>query len=380
VVSGVRIRGPFTGPSGYDHHVREFTRALGKLGVSVQLTNLNEWSPVRLPHNLRDPWFESLSREVPAGVVLHFSFPTQVSPDPSRANVNFTMFEASRIPVAWVRALEWSTLVVVPTAQSRQAFVDSGVPESKMRLCPLAVRADRFRQGVPTLDLGLEGGRPVASFGRRFLNVSELGPRKNFRGLVRTWLRATTPDDDAVLILKVGCYTPGSLAYLGLEMAAAQTEANKRLDEAAPILIVHDILPDADMPRLFASASHYLSLSFGEGWDLSMMEAAASGLRLMAPAHTGYLAYLDPDIATMVPVRRVRVDMSETSWENALFAGADWWQPDEDAAVEMLRAAIEGGDVPRVSARDRIASRFTWEAAARRLIEVLAEAEAMAPV
>jgi hypothetical protein len=52
------------------------------------------------------------------------------------------------------------------------------------------------------------------------------------------------------------------------------------------------------MPGLFAAASHYWSMSHGEGRDQPMIEAAASGLRLIVPRHTAYLEYLDADVAS----------------------------------------------------------------------------------
>src|SRR5688572_14555060 len=104
MATAVNVRGPFVGPSGYDHHVREFVRELQQAGVAIRLENLNQWSPVRLPHNLRDPWFESLTERIRAKVTLHFSFPDQVAPEPFCANLNYTMFEATRIPDSWVQA------------------------------------------------------------------------------------------------------------------------------------------------------------------------------------------------------------------------------------------------------------------------------------
>ena len=40
-MKGVKIRGPFLGPSGYDNHVREFTRVLVQRGAGVTLENLD---------------------------------------------------------------------------------------------------------------------------------------------------------------------------------------------------------------------------------------------------------------------------------------------------------------------------------------------------
>jgi glycosyltransferase involved in cell wall biosynthesis len=377
MATAVRIRGPFLGPSGYDNHVRQFSRELARRGIAVQLENLERWGPAQLPYQYRDPWFESLGAPVDARSVLHFSFPDQVQPDPRLPNINFTMFEATRIARTWAEAQVNADLIVVPTEHSRRAWVDSGVPASKLRLCPLGVRADLFRPGVPPLDLKDENGRPLSSYSKRFLNVSELSARKNFPGLLRAWLRATTPADDAVLILKLGAYNAGSIAAFRAQMEEAQQLAGKCLDEAAPVHLLHTIFPDADMPRVYALGTHYVSLSFGEGWDLSMVQSAAAGLRLIAPRHSAYEAYLDDDVATLISAREVPAKTLSGDWVYYLFENACWWVPDHDEAVQAIRDAIDGRDAPSASARDRIVERFTWEKATDRLIEILDEAEAM---
>jgi glycosyltransferase involved in cell wall biosynthesis len=139
------------------------------------------------------------------------------------------------------------------------------------------------------------------------------------------------------------------------------------------------VFPDATMPRLYAAATHYLSLSFGEGWDQPMIEAAATGLRLIAPGHSAYAAYLDASVARLLPYRAVPVVFPDDGETAALFAGADWWEPDEDAAVAAIQDAIAGRDTPAASARERVLREFTWQRATDRLVEILDEAEALAP-
>ena len=65
------VRGPFRGVSGHDHHTREFVRQLVRQGVRVQLTDLPEWHPVKLPSDDWDPWFEQLAGPVDAASTLH---------------------------------------------------------------------------------------------------------------------------------------------------------------------------------------------------------------------------------------------------------------------------------------------------------------------
>src|SRR5690242_7366806 len=86
----LKVRGPFRGPSGYEHHVREFVRELHNQGVAVELVDFPEWGPATLPAHLRDPWFDSLQQATSARITLHFCMPHQVVPDANRVNVNYT--------------------------------------------------------------------------------------------------------------------------------------------------------------------------------------------------------------------------------------------------------------------------------------------------
>lgn len=372
----VRVHGPYMGQSGYDYHTREFTRALLGLGAKVDLQDIPDWGPSILPYEQREPWLERLPRLASVRAVVHSALPTYVVPTPWTPDINYTMFEATRIPNEWAQAHHAADLVVVPTEHSRRAWVDSGVPESKLRLCPLGVRTDLFRPGVPPLPIEDSRGRPVTTYGRRFLNVSAVGARKNLEGLMRVWLRATSALDDAILVIKAGSHNANTRAHLDSAIRGAEAGAGKRLHQAAPIEFVNVMLPDADMPRLFALGTHYVSLSFGEGWDLPMSQAAAAGLRLIAPRHSAYLDYLDDDVASLISAREVPAAFPDDPWMAALFAGTNWWAPDEDEAVELVRQALAGDDEPAASARDRMVTRFTWEHAAARLLEIIAECDA----
>jgi glycosyltransferase involved in cell wall biosynthesis len=373
------VRGPFRGPSGYDHHVREFVRELHAQGVAIQLVDLPEWSPVSLAAEQRDPWFETLERPVPSRVVLQFCMPHQALRHRGRIDVNYTMFEATRVPAQWVAANRRLGLLVVPTASSQRAWIDSGLPAEQIRVCPLGVNPRTFGPPAEPLVLRDGDGESIQRYRVRFLNVAELGPRKNLVGLLRVWLQATSRQDDAALILKLGVYAPGWTELLQLQLERMQRELGKHLEEAAPILTVQTLYSDAEMPRLYAAATHYLSLSHGEGWDQAMVEAAASGLRLIAPRHSAYNAYLDDSIATLIDSREVPAVFIGDPLLQALFAGAHWWQPDERQAIEAVRAAIDGRDGGTASARERILRDFTWQQATSRLRTLLDEAQQRPP-
>ena len=90
-------------------------------------------------------------------------------------------------------------------------------------------------------------------------------------------------------------------------------------------------------------------------------------------SHTAYRTSLDPSVATLIPSHAV--PSAVPGDHGILFTGANWWEPDRDAAVEAIRDAIRGFDRPIASPRDFVLGHWTWVHATARLIEILSEAE-----
>jgi glycosyltransferase involved in cell wall biosynthesis len=373
-MQSIEVVGPFKGITGYDRHTREFVRQFLGQGVRVQLTNLEGWS-VELPTHLREVRFDQLSTPVDADTVLHFTMPNQVQPRPGKRNVNYTMFEADRIPADWASRAAANDLVIVPAESSLRAWVTTGVPEKKIRVCPLGVDGDFFSQSVEPLPLTGPGGRPVLSYRYRFLHVSELRPRKNHLGLLRAWIRATTARDNAVLIVKLTVCDAQTLYQFQVDLTAMESRLGGTLADAAPVLFLVDVLSEEQMRSLYQTATHYISMSKGEGWDLVMMEAAASGLNLIAPNHSAYASYLREEDADLIPASLVPVVFESPMRREDLiyFDGALWWEPDENAAVEIIQRIIRNDSKIKMLPRERIITEYSWANAGHRLIQVLEE-------
>lgn len=377
----VRVHGPFRGFSGHNQHTRAFVRELERQGVAVALEHLDGWG-AWLPETERDPWFETLAgRRFDPQVAVHFCMPHEVRPEPGCPNVNYTMFEADRIPRHWVEASRAVDRVLLPTRAACDAWNASGVTAERVRLSPLGVDTGRFHAGVPPLPVALPDGAPLGERRFRFLNVSELRPRKNQLGLLRAWLRATRPDDDAALVLKLGVFADHALRQFQEDLVAMLQRTGLALADAAPVVFLAGVLPDRAMPGLFTAATHYVSLSCGEGWDLPASEAAASGLQLVVPRHSAYVDYLDDHTAHFVPARLAPAvfEGSMANEDQQFFDGTSWWPPDEEAAAGILRDLIDGRRAPTASAAAVIAERFDWRAATARLVELLREASDVSP-
>ncbi|MGD9508675.1 MAG: glycosyltransferase, partial [Geminicoccaceae bacterium] len=297
------IRGTLGGYSGYDITVRSFVRALGALGVDLELIDFPAWSSLRLPPAKLSPPLSVPNPSVSSSTIVQFCMPPQTLRYAGLRAINFTMFEYDRVPRAWLEHSLRQHHLVVPEESSRAAWLAEAFPPERISLCPLGVDCERFRPGLAPLPLDEVRGRPIGAYRTRFLNVASVIPRKNLLGLLRVWLDATRADDDAVLILKLS-HSGSAAARLMRDLHFLERSLGRTRDQAAALLLLDPSLSDAEMPRLHANATHYWSMSHGEGWDQPMTEAAACGLRLIAPDHTAYRAYLDPSVATMLPCAR----------------------------------------------------------------------------
>lgn len=377
-MKSLTVRGPFRGPTGYDQTVRGFARELHRLGVALEMRDIPDWCATQLATEQQDPLFASLERpREDSQTALQFCLPLSTLLYPGKLNVNFTAFETTRVPSRWVEWNRRHDLVIVPTESSKIAWVNSGMPAHRVRVCQQGVDPSMFSGTAAPWPFQLEDGSPISCFRTRFLSVAAFGARKNTLGLLRAWMDATSPSDDAALVIKLGCYGDGAKELFMRQLDLLQRRLGRTLAHAAPVAIVHGVVGEAEMPRIYTAATHYISLSFGEGWDYPMVEAAASGLKLIAPAHSAYPAYLDSSVATMIPSREVSAGDPDEPILDELFRGSKWWEPDHGAAVAAIRSAIEGRDGCAASARDRIREEFTWQRAASRLIAILDELEAL---
>lgn len=365
--AGLVVRGVFRDGSGYAYQTRQFVKHLTAAGVPVHLMDLLYQPTRNLDPAQIDPLFQTLDRPVRAKGILHFSTPPVVDRMPGFKTVNYTLIETTGILPRWVEHSRRHDRVILATQSSADAWAASGCPAERIALCPEGVEAVAAEAVRPLVVHGPDG-RQLADYTTRFLNVSDFTPRKNLAGLLRAWFRATRRDDDAALILKVG----KDASSLGEFTALCRGVANAvgiGPDQAAPIFAINQMLSDADMLSLYAAATHYWSMSHGEGWDLPMAQAGAMGLTLLAPRHSAYTAYLDDRTAHLIP--------SPVTPAYGPYAGFDWWTPDEGMAVDLVRRIVQAPAEHRRSARGHLLAHFTWEQAARRLIALLEECGAL---
>ncbi len=374
---GMLVRAPFSVLSGYGDFAQHFVRGLMECGATLRLIGLREdesWRP-----RFEDPVLQAASKRlgdpVRPRLALSFLTPALVEPIPRVPTVNYSMFEGPCIPKAWVACNRMHELVIVPTESSRLAWIAAGHPPERLRVCPPGIAlAEEDRLTSPPAIIGPRG-RAVMDYRVRVLNVSDFIARKNLDGVLRVWLQATRADDDAILLLKIGKGGADLARKAARLLERSAAAVGRRPEEAAPIAFLTERYDEQGIAMLYAMATHYFSLSHGEGWDLPLTRAGARGAGLIAPRHSAYTSYLDDSVAHLVPcsVGPARMPYSDAYYPP--FHGLDWWHPDEAAAADILARIIRNPEGERRDASRHLVEGFTWDRAARTLLSILEEVE-----
>jgi glycosyltransferase involved in cell wall biosynthesis len=144
----------------------------------------------------------------------------------------------------------------------------------------------------------------------------------------------------------------------------------------ANVQLEKDFLTPAALETLYRRADVLLSLHRAEGFGLTMLEAMAFGIPVVATGWSGNLEFMEPSNSRLVPYRLIPVEDASTIYRQSV-----WADPDVPAAAAALRdLAANPDEYARLSAAayDSISKRSPCfplslpERASRPRVEVLA--------
>jgi glycosyltransferase involved in cell wall biosynthesis len=223
----------------------------------------------------------------------------------------------------------------------------------KVEVMPLPLVPPPVDPSVTRSRLNLDD-RFMFLFSFDFLSVAS---RKNPRGLLEAYMTAFGPGDGAQLVLKC---TNGERDLKALE--ELRWLARSRND----IAIIDSYLSRAELGALTASADCYVSLHRSEGLGLTMSEAMALGVPVIATGYSGNLDFMSDDVAVLVPWEYCEVGRGAGPYP----PGARWAEPDLIVASESMRRLFsDPKERERLSeaGRRHIAANFSPEVCGARM-------------
>ncbi|MBI5470710.1 MAG: glycosyltransferase, partial [Ignavibacteriae bacterium] len=345
-------------PSGYADEGRNFILNLDRQGMdvaSVEIGRRSEDFKTKLDGSLRSKLDELLGKKPLQGCINIIHFPAYAFQRvPGAAyNIGRTMFETSSLPPDWVSNCNAMDEVWVPSDFNIKTFRDAGVTTRLFKV-PSGIDTQSYRAGLEPLHI------PNAH-GMVFLSMFEWSYRKGWDVLLRAWARAFAPTDNVTLVLR-------TYPINQIDSKNAKSEIEQRIDKflqtecgvsrknVAPIVVLGHQIPDADLPRLFATASAYVAPSRGEGWGRPQMAAMACGVPVLATRWSANLEFMNEANSFLIDVKELK--QVDHRAEMEMYRGHQWAEPSVDHLAKLLQFMV---DHPAETSKRRSQARADME-------------------
>jgi glycosyltransferase involved in cell wall biosynthesis len=162
---------------------------------------------------------------------------------------------------------EVADFIQIPSKFVGKTFLEEGIPKEKLLYATYGVDLDAFRPRS-----NIESNHVF-----RAICPSGVNLRKGARVLVEAWERLNLP--------KAELHWIGKPDRTTVHLFRNKPES----------LILHDWMSHADLSALYRKCDVFVLPSFEEGFARVMLEAAASGLPLIATPNTGVEEFFEPD-------------------------------------------------------------------------------------
>ena len=340
----VILRGPALTQSGYGVHCRQVaTWLLSKPELSVKFQVL-PWgdTPWILHNNIGDGLISKITNNtvdiiVPPDQKYDVSFQLQLPNewDTSLARINIGMTAVVETDICnpdWIIACNKMDLIIVPSKHAAGVLRQSGNITTPIIIVPESFCDEILDDQSQTLNT-----MPTFSTNFNFLLFGQitgdnpLNDRKNIFFTIKWLFEAFKDDSDVGIVIKtnVGRNTHIDRHKTTDVMKLLVKECRKK--DFPKIHLIHGEMSDAEVSTLYKhkQIKALVSLTRGEGYGLPILEAAASGLPVIATGWSGHTDFLNHGKYINVSYNLKEVHHSRID-DKIFMKGAKWAEVIED--------------------------------------------------
>ena len=334
--------------SGYANASRDYIRALDLAGCNIVTRSLR-YDGGNFQQSARE--LELQSRDLQnVDIIITQSTPNETQKQNGIFNVNYFAWETDRVPDEWVTQLNQMDLVLVPCEENIRASRRSGVivPIEKV---PHTFDVTKYQTKHKPFDI--QGADNYF----KLLTICQMSKKKGVDALLKAYFSEFTPDDKTLLILKV--YFGPNDTVEHQQMSLNQVQKIKeimRLKEYPRVFLIHSVMDDAAINRLYSTSNCYVLPSRGEGWSITHFDAMGFGVPPIAINWGGPPEFITPDTGwltsyNMSPV----VDMPHP--HPYMYTAKDNWA---EPHIDSLRAAMRQAHSEWLASKSSGGQDTTW--------------------
>lgn len=334
----IRVVGDFGGSYGISASARFAVRAFQALGVPVEAVDVSgaklDWIGAADAARAPGPWiFHINAPELLAA--LAYLGPKHVR----GPRFGYWAWELPKAPKRWLKDARLMDEIWAPSDYTAHALAGAKAP---VRVVPHPIFLEDYRDVAPL-------PRAPGFLAVTLFDFNSSMARKNPQGVIAAFARAFPDDPAARLVIKTqnGGLFPGLLDEL-------------RRAAPANVEVLDAVWPYVQVKALIASADVLISLHRAEGFGLTIAEAMALSVPVIATGWSGNTDFMDETCALVVPSTPVAVDDPQ-----GIYKGQAWADPDIEAAAQALvrlRADPVLASHLRQAGRRRVAERLSPQA------------------
>ena len=200
-------------------------------------------------------------------------------------NIQWIVFESTRIPENILSVCQTSEQVWVPTDWGRSVLVANGIRSDRIRVIPEAVDGNQFHTH------GRKPYRKDRPF--RFLSIGKYEQRKSLDETIDAFAQVYANTPAIELIIKSNYFTNHDQKFQQLK---------SRIQNLTNVSLLWGEMPRNELAELYRSCDAFVLPSRAEGWGLPLIEAAASGLPIITTLYSGHTEFLQHIPSSVLPV------------------------------------------------------------------------------
>lgn len=371
----VVIKGPLLSKSGYGTHARQVFKWLLNRGNQI-VCDVTPWgiTPWHIdPSSLDGLVGEVMKRTSPSldGVEasIQIQLPNEWNPNLTQVNIGVTAgIETDKAVPSWGEACNRMTRVIVPSNFSKSGLVAAGANPEKIIVVPESFSESIQKgQNGPSVELNLDDVDTPFNF-LLFGQITSRDPetdRKNILYTVKWFCEEFSGDKNVGLIIKSNLGTNCVFHRHQLKDFFTNLVKEVRKGDFPRIHLLNGDMSDLECAALLKhpKVSAMISFTRGEGWGLPMIDAAASGLPIIATGWSGHMDFLGVGKFSKVSHELVKINHAKMD-KNLFLEGSRWANPSEADAKKRMRKMFESPNPPKewaIELQNKVHEKFSFE-------------------